>query len=222
MLAMFIGFSAYFFYDWKVGYPAKREIYDTYLTYEAEWEQLTEEGKTEEVEAKRREWVQEAQEKEWELDLKTFEPESKIDDAKIAEQLYFAIGTAVLSGVILIYFLVNLRKTLQVDGESVKLPNGKRVPYSSISKVDTRRWGNKGLASIYFEDNGKKQSAKIDGLKFGGFIKPEPYIADLILERITTRFEGDLVELEEIEEDDESSDAPEVKPDDEPQEENKA
>lgn len=200
LLAMFFGFSAYFFYDWKIGYPKKRVIYDTYLVYESEWEALEAGGK--DVEAKKLEWVEEATNKEWELNLNsnTLEPKDKIDDAKIAEQLYFAIGTGVLSLGVLVYFLLALRKRLEVDGEAVQLPNGKRVPYSAIKKVDTRRWGNKGLATITFDDGASlRGTAKIDGLKFGGFVKPEPYQADLILNRIIENFHGDLIELEEIE-----------------------
>ncbi len=201
MLAMFFGFSAYFFYDWKVGYPKKRVIYDTYLAYESEWEALKADGKEEESKKKFNAWVEVAKNNDWDLNLKTFEPEKKIDDAKIAEQLYFGIGTGVISLGILVYCLVSLRKTLEVDDEAVKLPNGMRVPFSAIKKVDTRRWQNKGLATIGFDDGASlKGSAKIDGLKFGGFIKPEPYQADLILNRIIESFRGDLIELEEIEE----------------------
>jgi len=201
MLAMFFGFSAYFFYDWKIGYPKKRVIYDTYLVYESERKALEAEGKSEESRKKLNAWIDEATKNEWNLNLNTFEPESKIDDAKIAEQLYFAIGTGVVSLGVLVYFLLSLRKTLEVDGEAVKLPNGQRVPYSAIKTVDTRRWGNKGLATIVFDDGaGLKGTAKIDGLKFGGFVKPEPFPADLILNRIVENFRGDLIELEEIEE----------------------
>lgn len=203
MLAMFAGFSAYFFYDWKIGYPKKRVIYDTYLEFKEEQDQLVADGKKEEAEKKLNEWVKTATNNDWELNPKNFEPVKKIDDAKIAEQLYFAIGTGVLSIGILVYFLVSLRKTLAVDDEAVILPDGKRVPFSAINKVDTRRWGNKGLATITFDDGaGLKGTAKIDGLKYGGFMKPEPYQADLILNRITGSFRGDLIELEEIEDED--------------------
>lgn len=201
MLAMFAGFSAYFFYDWKIGYPKKRVIYDTYLVYESEWKALEAAGKERESQQKLNDWVEEAKKNEWGLNLNTFEPNDKIDDAKIAEQLYFGIGTGVISLVVLVYFVVSLRKTIEVDGEAVKLSNGRRVPYSAIRKVDTRRWANKGLATIEFDDgDGLKGAVKIDGLKFGGFAKPEPYQADLILNRIIENFHGDLIELEEIEE----------------------
>ena len=64
--------SAYFFYDWKVGYPAKLEQYSEYQKYKKE-------EKTEE-------WVQFSASKGWPK-----EPE-EMDQRKIDEQFSWGVG----------------------------------------------------------------------------------------------------------------------------------
>ncbi|QQL44183.1 hypothetical protein [Sulfuriroseicoccus oceanibius] len=205
MLGLFVFLSGFFFYDWKVGYPAKKAEYEAameeYTKFSDEKERLVAIGDQQGVEAAQKAWVDLSAEKEWEIDRVDLSPDNEVTSDDIQEQFNFGVGSGVLAVGVLIWMFLNLGKKLSVDGDSVTLPNGRNVKFADIHKVDTRRWGNKGLATIYYKDQaGSKGSARIDGLKYGGFIKPEPFIADQILGRIVQGFDGELIELQEEDE----------------------
>ena len=56
-------------------------------------------------------------------------------------------------------------------------------------KIDRRPWKLKGLAKVYYQQNGNTKKASIDDLRFKG--------ADAILERIQANFTGEILDLEE-------------------------
>lgn len=201
MLALFTFLCGYFFYDWKVGYPKKQEVYNAavveYTKFITKAERLGRLGDEAGVADAKKDWIELSDTKDWEIDRVDLSPADKVTSDDIQEQFNFGVGAGVLAAGVLIWTLINLGKTLSVDGSRVTLPNGKSVSFSDIFKVDTRRWGNKGLATIHYKDaSGGAHSAKIDGLKFGGFSKPAPFPADQILDQIVQGFDGDLVELE--------------------------
>jgi hypothetical protein len=186
MLAMFVFFAAYFAYDWKVGYPKKALIYKEYLAQQ----QLGEEGL--------REWANIVKEKGYDLeDEKTLMP-AKIDDGKIAEQFYCMVLCALLAAGITVHLARALGTTLEAGQDSLKLPHSAPIAIASIVRVDTRKWLNKGLAYVWYKNNGKETKGVIDGLKYGGFKGEKPYLPDQILERVVTRFQGELIELQDV------------------------
>lgn len=174
MVAMLLGFSAYFFYDWRVGYPEQRDKYEVYWP---RYQELAKEGNL-------KAWVEEAKQNAW--------PESPKEtdwDYKIKEQLVWGIGTGVLGLGLLAAFLVNRKKVLTGEADAFITPGGTRVPFSAVTKVDKRKWDNKGLAYVYWKTpEGAEKKAVIDDLIFDG--------AGKVLDRLLEHFHGDLIELE--------------------------
>jgi len=172
MFTMFALFAAWFYKDYRWGYPEKAAIYSQ---YQATTAQPGGEDK----------WLKLSAEKGWDR------VPDEINQHKIDEQKNFAVGLAVLAGVVLAVFLFNRGKTLHADDDSFRTPGGERVLFRSAYKIDKRKWRHKGLAVVYYRDeSGAEKKAIIDDLKYGG--------ADQVLERLLSQFEGEIVDLEAV------------------------
>lgn len=129
-------------------------------------------------------------------------PEKSYDSGKIQEQLYYAMGSGVLLIAALFFLVRNSRRSMKVDGEDFYAPSGERVPFSSIRKIDVRKWRTKGLAYLFFEDESLHESkkgtlkrSKVDGMVYGQFKKKNGAPAEALFQRILQNFKGELVEL---------------------------
>lgn len=161
--------GAWFYYDFKVGYPEKRERYEEFQKYKNA-------GKTEE-------WVKYSFERGWDK-----EPE-EMDDRKVNEQLYWALGVGLVGIASAVYHLLSWPKQLRSDATSFTPPWGPQIPFSDVVKIDRRPWKLKGLAKVYYQYKGVTKKASIDDLRFKG--------ADAVLERVQANFTGEILDLED-------------------------
>jgi hypothetical protein len=81
---------------------------------------------------------------------------------------------------------LNRSKVLLGEDDHWVSPEGLKIPYASVFRVDKRKWDNKGLAYAWYRSGSVEKRAVIDDLKFGG--------ADKVLDRILSRFSGELIE----------------------------
>ncbi|MGI8603899.1 MAG: hypothetical protein ACR2OZ_13000 [Verrucomicrobiales bacterium] len=172
MFLMFAFFAAWFYRDYRWGYPDKKHRYGEYQRVmsqpggQAAWAKLSAENG-------------------WPL-----KPPEKITHDDIEQQRNFAAGCAVIAAVILATFLINRGKTLRAEGDAFQTPSGERVPFASVFRVDRRKWRNKGLAFVYYRSaSGAEKKTAVDDLKYAG--------ADRVLARLMSRFNGELVDVEE-------------------------
>jgi hypothetical protein len=176
MLVLVFGFSAYFFYDWKIGYPRKREISETFARMKAE--------------GKEAEYAKLAEEKGWPRNPEEKKPDQW--DYSIREQLVCGILAAVGGAIMLWFYIRTVRGSLSADAVSFSTADGQHVPFASAFRIDRRKWDHKGLAYVYYKDaNGREKRAVIDDLIFGG--------ADKVLARLEANFKGEIVDLEKKE-----------------------
>ena len=174
MIALLLGLSAFFFYDWKVGYPKKRAEYEVYWP---QYQQLVQQEK------KTGDWFKLAKEKGW-----PEKPHEEDWNYKIREQLIFGCLTGVIGLGMLGSWFLNSRRKLTADHESFTTPDGHRVPFSSAFHLDKRKWDNKGLAYVRYKDGNNTRKAVIDCLIHG-----DPAIK--VLERLEANFQGELVDI---------------------------
>ena len=127
-------------------------------------------------------------------------PEKSYDQGKIAEQLYFGIGSGVLMLVGLFFLVRTSRRSMKVDGEAFHAPNGTRIPYSALRRIDKRKWETKGLAYLFYDLGEGQRKTKLDGMVYGQFKAEEGAPAEKFFRRILENFSGELVELEDDEE----------------------
>jgi hypothetical protein len=124
-------------------------------------------------------------------------------EGKIKEQLYIGILCSVLFLGALFLFLRTMGRAMKVDGEGFTPAGGKFIPFGDIRRIDARKWDTKGLAYVFYEQNGSEKKAKVDGMVYGQFKKEEGEPAQKLYERILANFQGELIELAPDEEDEE-------------------
>lgn len=126
-------------------------------------------------------WVSHAAQNGWDEDPKLY------SEREIAEQFWFGYGCiagALITGVVL---LLNRSKTLRAEADHWTTPEGIKIAFSDVFRIDKRKWEHKGLAYAWHRtQSGGEKRAAIDDLKFAG--------ADLVLTRLLSRFSGELIE----------------------------
>lgn len=149
-------------------------------------------------------WNEYSDEQGWASDA----PDKSHDAQSVQEQLYWGMGSGVFGLVALFFFMRTTQRHLKVDDEAFYGPNGKKILFSKITKIDKRKWDTKGLAHLYYDENGSEQKCKIDGLVYGQFKEEDGAPAEALFQRVLENFSGELIDLapEEDEDDEESHD----------------
>jgi hypothetical protein len=125
-------------------------------------------------------WVSYAAQNGWEEDPKLY------SQREIDEQFWFAYGCMAAALITVAVLLKNRGKVLRGESDHWVTPEGVKILYSDVFRVDKRKWEHKGLAYAWHRSDGSEKRAVIDDLKFGG--------ADKVLERLLVRFSGELIE----------------------------
>lgn len=149
-------------------------------------------------------WKDYAGERTWPQSVNS--EEDPKDAYKIREQLYAALVCLVLTLIALYYFLRTRKRAMMVDDKGYTSPDGKKVPFDKMLKIDKRKWETKGLAYITFTDEGGGEGkVTVDGMVYGQFKEEEGAPAEALFQRILANFEGELIEL--VAEDDEEAES---------------
>lgn len=199
MLAgLFLVFGSLFLYDGIWGYPKtvalaqKKEWFTT--EFLASFDRAKQEGRLEQwmadakaqglptgVDGEPPKWVTYAAQNGWEESPKLY------SQREIAEQFWVAygcFGACMLVGIVLV---LNRGKILRAEADAWITPEGTRIPFAEVFRIDKRKWEHKGLAYAWYKTAaGAERRAVIDDLKFGG--------ADKVLDRMLSRFNGELIE----------------------------
>jgi hypothetical protein len=145
----FLAFALWFFFDGAVRYPRSNvrwlayEQHEKAGTLETEWPKA----------AAAHGWV-------------TKKPEKFYDKGAIVTQ-YALGGVSCVAGLILFaYWYTQRRRVLRTDETAVFTPAGTRVPFSSVTGIGKKRWDSKGIATVRFEDNGRRGQFLVDDYKF--------------------------------------------------------
>jgi len=121
-------------------------------------------------------------------------PEQPYDARKIAEQWVVFWVCLALSAAALFFLVRTLARTISADHTGVSGPGGTRVPYGDLKTLDLRKWDTKGLAFLQYDGASGKGRLRIDGLTYGGFKPEEGEPAERLMQRIRSRFSGEILE----------------------------
>jgi hypothetical protein len=113
---------------------------------------------------------------------------------KIDEQwwvFWICLGLAAAAAFIL---LRTLRRSIVADDEGVITQTGRKVPYEDLKTLDLRKWDTKGLAFVDYGGASGSGRIRLDGLTYGGFKKEQDQPAERLIQRIRSRFSGEIVE----------------------------
>lgn len=126
--------------------------------------------------------------------LNSSPPEEPYDAQKIKEQWIVFVICSALAVTAAFFLLRTLKRSISADSEAVTSAQGKRVPYSDLTKLDLRKWETKGLAFIDYEGATGKGKIRIDGLTYGGFKKENDEPAERLMRQIRSHFSGEITE----------------------------
>ncbi|NJM37329.1 MAG: hypothetical protein HC845_05370 [Akkermansiaceae bacterium] len=121
-------------------------------------------------------------------------PEHPYDAGKIREQWIVFVICVTLSAIAAFFLIRTMRRSISIDGEAVTDQRGKRVPFTEMKTLDLRKWDTKGLAFIDYEGTSGAGKIRLDGLTYGGFKKENGEPAEKLLQRIRSRFSGEIIE----------------------------
>ncbi|MCB1224545.1 MAG: hypothetical protein KDK99_01930 [Verrucomicrobiales bacterium] len=208
---MLLAFGLYFLYDWKIGYPKQNEIADQKDQFDEEvltswdkaeasgglvqWEKMArEKGWPVGESGQRPSWARYAVPKGWPEDP------DRHTEREVEDQFYWGMAMLLIAAAVGVMVLLNRKKVLIGRADHLVTPDGRTVRFADVIRVDKRKWDNKGLAYLDYQEKGegKELRAVIDDLKFDG--------AGLVLDRVLAGFKGELIEKVPDPEDEETAD----------------
>ena len=122
--------------------------------------------------------------------------EHAFDTAAIREQ-WIAGGVCVcISAIILFLILRTSRRVMSIDGHSITAA-GQQFNVGDITRLDLRQ-GGKGYKGVaYATVNGRK--IRLDGMTYGGFSPAAGQPAEVFMQTLLARYQGELLEYEQRE-----------------------
>jgi hypothetical protein len=142
------GFSLYCVYDGAYGYP----------------QQAIRAHKYEEFEKEKRleEWPAFALERGWSTDPPG-EPKTPVDF-----QLQFIMGG--VTGALCLWFLLivfrNRGRWIEASKSGITSSWGQQLNYADVVALDKKQWNKKGIAKVYYQEDGRRRRFVIDDFKF--------------------------------------------------------
>lgn len=139
--------------------------------------------------------------KAWDIDP----GEKPMKAGKIREQ-FIAMGVALALIAVTLFFLIRtLGRSIRADGTKLYTQDGREIPYADMVRIDKRKWDSKGLALVYYTEDGEEKKAKIDGMVYGQFKEEDGAPAEQLFSRIMENFKGEVMEYvsaDELDDDD--------------------
>jgi hypothetical protein len=196
MAAMMATFGLYFIYDGKFGYPKANQIADKKTWFDEAkaagkldlWiENASQQSWPTGRNGEPPRWVSYAAEHGWP------EKPHRYTEKEIHEQFWWGGGTLLAAFFVAGLILVNKNKVLLGETDHFISPEGKKVLFTEVFRVDKRPWDTKGLAYVWHRpEGGAEQRVIIDDLKYDGAV--------LVLEQLLANFKGELIEKVQPEE----------------------
>lgn len=171
-----LAFGLYCVYDGAVAYPNQRERALKYREF-----------KEKAVETNQGDWI-----KQWRAYAKqqgwpTSDPGEPKNETDFQVQFAMAGLCGVVALVLLGKVVLSLGMWIEADDSSIKTSWGKTVPFAAIERVNKKDWQKKGLARIYYADEGRTRKFVLDNFKF----HREP--TDQIMRRIEEHISEDQI-----------------------------
>lgn len=147
-----LGFSAYCVYDGAIGYPYKIER-------ATEYNRLKEADRADE-------WEAFALEQGWSTDL----PGKLYTQYDIYMQYIMAAAAGSVGLAFLTVFFRSKGRWIEADAEGVTSSWGGGFRFDQVVGVEKRKWKDKGIARVHYQDGTKRRKFVLDNFKFERFL----------------------------------------------------
>jgi hypothetical protein len=148
------GLALWSFYDGIVAYPAQQERATVY-------EELQKQGEEGDQDAFQR-WIDTCAQRGW----STANPGEAKTDADIQMQYLQGTVAGLIGLAVLTNLLRTLGRTMTADRTELKSNWGPRFKFSEVVQIDKKKWDNKGIAKLRYQQEGKTRTFVLDDYKF--------------------------------------------------------
>ncbi len=157
-----VGSALWFLYDGLYTYPAQREQSLAYLEFKEANPDLA-------VMQLFEKWKEVAAEKGWPAGS-AGKPQTPYGPPKkeydINGQFYFS-GLAGLVGLFFLgKLLYNWGRWIEADDEGLRSSENRAVKFDEVTALNKKKWQNKGIAKLVYEENGKKRRIVLDDCNY--------------------------------------------------------
>ena len=154
------GAAAWFFYDYKIGYPAWRE---RGLDYQQFIEDHPEMDELERFNA----WKKRAAEKGWPTTNPFYkDTEAPITQVQINGQILFTYVAGAVGAFFIGRVLLWRGCWVEADDSTLRDKGGNQCQYDQITALDKKQWNNKGIARVRYEADGRKGKMVLDDCNY--------------------------------------------------------
>jgi hypothetical protein len=146
-----VAFAGWFLYDGAIGYPAQAVRAKKYQKMQESGHDGWEE-----------EWEDLAKEKGW----PTADPgdPKKVEDFQVQ---FIFVGIMAVFAIPFFYIFLSTRgRWIEMDDDGFNTSWKQRCKFDDISGFDKRKWYNKGIAKILYEEGGKQRKLTLDDCKY--------------------------------------------------------
>ncbi len=174
IILMAFGSGAWFFYDATIGYPKKAKIAKA-------WEELAQLESGPRAER----WRELAAEKGWSQEVPV-KPSAEIEESIRFQYIYGSVASLV-GALMLGYLLIARNSWVEETETGLTTSWGQQVDFSTVTRLNKRRWKDKGIARVDYVDNGRKRQFVFDDFKY------ERAAIGQLLERLESRLAPEQV-----------------------------
>jgi hypothetical protein len=174
IILMALGSGAWFFYDATIGYPKKVKIAKA-------WEELDQLESGPRAER----WRELAAEKGWPQEVPV-KPSAEIEESIRFQYIYGSVAS-VVGALMLVYLLIARNAWVEETDTGLTTSWGQQVDFSTVTRLNKRRWADKGIARADYVENGRKRQFVFDDFKY------ERTAIGKLLERLENQLPADQV-----------------------------
>ena len=170
-VALCLGAGLYCLYDGLHAYPERNRIHEQFEQFKknnpSDWSSA---------------WIEHARKNQ--LPIEPLEPKSQLS---IQAQFIMAVLSFAGCGFFAIAAGWCVGRWIELEGDELRTSTGQRVALSQITKLDTERWAEKGIAFVHFEQGGRTSLIRLDDYLY------EAVLTKQIFSRLETSLPADRV-----------------------------
>ncbi len=172
LIAFVFAAGMWFYYDGFIGWPAEAKRYTIYQQFVDDLVAGKIPGKQPLTRAEADAPHNKALEEAWREHarangLGTSIPSDRTE-ADFQQQKWIGSGAVGVSLLMVGWYFLSCARVLRADDDYIISPEGKKTRIDSIVRVNKKKWDNKGIAILEYDDGGKTGKVVLDDYKYGG------------------------------------------------------
>lgn len=149
--------GAWFFFDGSVTYPRELDRCKAYWQASDDprnpWEPVDDD-----------EWIEIAKANNWSKEKPDVKPDKQQE--KIGTQFFYGIGSMLIAIPCLLKWYMARGTWIEGDENSINSSWGQSFKFENVQSINKRKWEDKGIAKVRYEEDGRVQTFVLDDFKY--------------------------------------------------------